>query len=260
MENGLRNALVVVDPQNDFCDQRGHLYVDGAYADIERLAEHIKKDGRNYTDIFVSLDSHDVIAIFHPAFWIDEAGCHPAPFTQIACEDFVSGAWRPASLDNLANAGRTFAVMRDRGIDSMMIWPEHCVVSTWGHQISDTLRDALRVWRENTAHAVRYIFKGENPYTDQFSIFEGLDDSWPETAFNEPLFQALSSYDTVTFAGQALSHCVGESVLSYLRRLGSSPQKVGLLADCTSPVAGFDRKVSLDRLASAGVSFSTVCP
>jgi nicotinamidase-related amidase len=136
----------------------------------------------------------------------------------------------------------------------MMIWPEHCIVSTWGHGIADPLRDALSAWRERTGLAVRYVFKGENPYTDQFSIFEGLDDTWPETAFNETLFGRLVEFDSVVFAGEALSHCVESSILSYVGRGGGS-QRVTLLADCTSPVAGFDRAASLDRLAAAGVAF-----
>ena len=38
-------ALVIVDPQNDFCRERGSLYVDGAKTDMERLSAHIEKNG-----------------------------------------------------------------------------------------------------------------------------------------------------------------------------------------------------------------------
>lgn len=249
-----KHVLVIVDPQNDFCDHRGSLYVDGAFADMKRLAAHIADNCRRYTDIFVSLDSHDVTAIFHPAFWTDGAA-HPAPFTPITGEDFSAGKMRAVSPENQKAAERTFKIMADKGIGSLMIWPEHCVVSTWGHRICDPLREALRVWRENSGKAVRYVFKGENPYTDQFSIFEGLDDSWPETAFNEALFGRLAACDSVTFAGEALSHCVGESVLSYVKRLAGEKQKVLLLSDCASPVGGFDREEHLAKLARVGVDF-----
>lgn len=145
--------------------------------------------------------------------------------------------------------------MAEKKLESLMVWPEHCVVSTWGHQISDTLREALSVWRELTGKAVRYVFKGENPYTDQFSIFEGLDDTYPETAFNEALYEKLTRHDSVTFAGEALSHCVGESVLSYVGRAGAGRQRVILLTDCTSPVGGFDSAEMLGRLAEKKVEF-----
>lgn len=248
------NALVVVDPQNDFCDQRGSLYVDGAAGDIARLSRYVARESGHLSGIFVSLDSHDSVAIFHPGFWVDDGGGRPGPFTQIAPDDYRSERWRPAYDGNRPCVERTFAAMEAKGIGTLMVWPEHCVVSTWGHQIADTLRGALRTWREKTGRAVRYVFKGENPYTDQFSIFEGVDSSYPETAFNEPLLSRLQAFETVTFAGEALSHCVLESVLSYMRRSGG--QTVRLLADCASPVAGFDREAALAPLREAGVELT----
>jgi len=250
-----RNALVIVDPQNDFCDQRGSLYVDGAYADIKRLAAHISALSAPYTDIFVSLDSHDVNAIFHPNFWLDEAGDSPAPYTMITPADFTSGKWRLAAKENEPYVTNTFQVIREKKLPGVMVWPQHCVVSTWGHQISDTLREALSTWRDRTGKAVRYVFKGENPYTDQFSIFEGVDDSYPETAFNKNLFETLTAFDSVTFAGEALSHCVGESVLSYVNRLENETQEIFLLTDCTSTVTGFAKEEMLDKLAEKNISF-----
>jgi len=248
-----KHTLVIVDPQNDFCDHRGSLYVEGAFADIKRLAGHIEKNGKRYGDILISLDSHDVIAIYHPRFWTDDGANSPSPYTAITGEDFASGRWRPASDENQRYAEQTFAILREKEAGPLMVWPEHCVISTWGHQISDTLREALGGWRERTGKAVRYVFKGENPYTDQFSIFEGLDGSYPETSFNEALFARLAAADSVTFAGEALSHCVGESVLSYMRRLEGKKQEVILLTDCTSAVAGFDSKEMLERLALENV-------
>jgi nicotinamidase-related amidase len=254
MDGTTSHALVIIDPQNDFCDMRGSLYVEGAAADIGRLASHVAENGGEYSDIFVSLDSHDVTAIFHPGFWHNACGRNPAPFEQIGCDAFVSGEWRTASPTHHERAAAAFAAMKSKGIGSVTIWPEHCIVSTWGHQIADRLRDALRSWRERTGRAVRYVFKGENPYTDQFSIFEGLDSSWPETSFNEALFARLAAFDAVTFAGEALSHCVEASILSYVGRLGDTKQRLALLADCASPVAGYDRQPSLDRISATGVS------
>lgn len=248
-----KHSLMIIDPQNDFCDHRGSLYVDGAFADIKRLATLIAKSGGHYTDIFISLDSHDVTAIFHPGFWRGEGEKQPAPYTAVTREDFARGKWRASSPENQRRAAGTFKIMAEKGLDSIMVWPEHCVVSTWGHRVSDTLREALSIWREATGGAARYIFKGENPYTDQLSVFEGLDDSYPETAFNETLFGRLAGGDSVTFAGEALSHCVGESVLSYMKRLGGEKQRVLLLTDCSSPVGGFDGGETLAKLAEKGV-------
>lgn len=98
------NALVIVDPQNDFCDHRGSLYVDGAFADIKSLAAHIVDSREHYRDVYISLDSHDATAIFHPRFWTDGNKNQPAPFTAISGEDFASGRWRAVSAENQAAA------------------------------------------------------------------------------------------------------------------------------------------------------------
>jgi nicotinamidase-related amidase len=248
-------ALVVIDPQNDFCDRKGSLYVDGAEDDIARLAEHIEAFGGAYSDIFVSLDSHDVVAIFHPKFWIGESGNNPAPYTAISAADLASGRWRPARAAHAPYAGGMFAAMEKKNVHSLMVWPEHCVVSTWGHGIAEPLARALAVWRDTSGAPVRYVFKGENPYTEMFSIFEGIDDSWPDAAFNGNLYSRLASFETLVFAGEALSHCVEASVASYLSRGAPPGQKIRVLSDCTSCVQGFDRNVSEERLSRLGVEF-----
>jgi nicotinamidase-related amidase len=251
------HALVIIDPQNDFCDRRGSLYVEGAEDDIGRLARRVREDGQRYTDVYVSLDSHDVMAIFHPKFWRDQQGGHPAPFTALAEDDYNRGRWR-ASSDGLGRyAEKMFSVMARKNIPSLVIWPEHCVVSTWGHNIASPLQEALALWRDSSGAPVRYMFKGENPYTEQFSIFEGLDDSWPDTSFNRELYSRLAGAAAVTFTGEALSHCVEASVTSYVKRCGGIPggQDVFILSDCSSPVAGFDGKASKERLEALGVNF-----
>jgi len=251
------DALVIVDPQNDFCDRKGSLYVDGAEEDVVRLAGHISRDGAKYSDVFISLDSHDVAAIFHPMFWLDDKGLNPKPFTSITEPDYRSGSFRTRIPAHACYAERIFRAMARKNVPSLMIWPEHCIVSTWGHAIAGPLAQALAAWRAVSLKPARYIFKGENPYTEQFSIFEGLDDEWPDTAFNKSLCDTLSAYDSVTFAGEALSHCVAASVSSYVSHGGDavSRQKKFVLSNCSSPVAGFDRVTYESALSSIGVVF-----
>jgi nicotinamidase-related amidase len=256
-KDGARRALVIIDPQNDFCDPRGSLFVPGAEEDMRRLADHIRAEGASYGGIFISLDSHDVTAIFHPKYWRGRDGAPPAPFTAITGADCEDGTWRPASPENEAETRRTFGAMARKKIDALTIWPEHCVVSTWGHQICAPLLDAFAVWREAAGRAVRYFFKGENPYTEQFSVFEGIDDTRPDMRFRDDLFARLAENETVTFAGEALSHCVEASIVSYMTRARThaslAGRRVELLADCASPVAGFDREASERRIAGLGV-------
>lgn len=250
-------TLIIIDPQHDFCDPKGALYVPGADEDMVRLASHIREDISRYTDIIVSLDSHDAAAIFHPLYWVDKRGEHPSPLTLITRDDYTNGVWRPASADNDIFTKRTFNLMARRNEFGVMVWPEHCLVSTWGWQICTPIMEALDEWRRKSGTAVRYIFKGESPYTEQYSIFDSLDDSWRDEHMREDLYTRLSLSSSVTFAGEAISHCVESSITSYVFHVRSgrslSEQNIELLIDCTSAVAGFDRSQSERRIAELGV-------
>jgi nicotinamidase-related amidase len=83
--------LVVIDPQNDFCDPSGSLFVAGANQDMSRLAKMVKRLGKKVDDIHVTLDSHRIVDISHPLWWKDSAGKHPAPFTMITAADVDPG-------------------------------------------------------------------------------------------------------------------------------------------------------------------------
>lgn len=87
--------LVIIDMQVDFCHTQGSLHVPGAQDDIRRLVEFIYDNAENITNITCSLDSHLPYQIFHPAWWVNEQGEHPAPFTLITYEDIKEGRWRP---------------------------------------------------------------------------------------------------------------------------------------------------------------------
>jgi nicotinamidase-related amidase len=71
------------------------------------------------------------------------------------------------------------------------------------------------------------------------------------------LYSRLAEASAVTFAGEALSHCVEASVTSYIKHCEGIPdgQEVFILSDCSSPVTGFDRNASEERLAALGVNF-----
>src|SRR6185437_11277693 len=85
--------LMIIDPQNDFCDigvneQPPHplrpnervapaLPVTGADADMKRLAHWLNDNSGRIAQIHVTLDSHQPFDIAHPTFWRDANGNHP---------------------------------------------------------------------------------------------------------------------------------------------------------------------------------------
>jgi len=50
VEMAERIDLLIIDPQVDFCDPSGALYVPGAEKDMERLSEMVKRWQTNKTD------------------------------------------------------------------------------------------------------------------------------------------------------------------------------------------------------------------
>ena len=63
--------LLLIDPQNDFCDPSGSLHVAGADRDMDRLALMIHRLAGKLSDIHVTLDSHRKVDISHPLWWRD---------------------------------------------------------------------------------------------------------------------------------------------------------------------------------------------
>lgn len=82
-----QTQLLIIDPQVDFCDPSGALYVTGADTDSTRLATFIKKSLDYIDDIRVTLGSHQPIHIAHPICWVNNRAENPNPFTIISLED-----------------------------------------------------------------------------------------------------------------------------------------------------------------------------
>jgi nicotinamidase/pyrazinamidase len=240
----MRVQLLIIDPQNDFCDIPGAaLPVAGATADLQRVVDLISRTSSRLAGITVTLDSHPGVAVERTSFW-QAKGQPVAPFTFITAEDVRSGKFSPLNaaytpqvlemLDMLAVA---------RG--GLVVWPVHCVVGTPGHNIYAPLADQLQAWEVSRQIPVRKVLKGEHPLTEHFGVFEAdvpLQDA-PGTQFNSELARTLTEdTDVLLLAGQASSHCVASSyaqLARYLSDHATRPQVI-VLTDCMSPVAGFE--------------------
>ena len=141
----MRLECLIIDPQNDFSDvPDAALPVPGASADAERLAGLLDRlDGR-IEQIHVTLDTHQFVDIAHPVFWRDEQGERPAPFTQITVEDVERGRWYAFDLRLQQPALAYVRALRDNGRYTLTIWPPHCLIGTWGHNVMPAVAGALR--------------------------------------------------------------------------------------------------------------------
>ncbi|HTT13525.1 MAG TPA: cysteine hydrolase [Burkholderiaceae bacterium] len=250
MTTGPEIHLLVIDPQNDFCDGPSvagapdpALPVAGGHQDMLRLSRFIERASASLRAVHVTLDSHHPLHIAHPLWWIDRTGHPPAPFTVIRAEDVQTGKWRSR---NPAWQGRSRAyveALEAGGRYTLVVWPEHCLIGHWGHNVHPAVAHQLARWARDRLQTVDYIFKGSNPFTEHYSAVQAEvpDPSDPGTLLNARLLEALSAADSIIVAGEALSHCVANTVRDLACNLGAvRTAKLTLLADCTSSVGGFE--------------------
>ncbi len=231
--------LVIIDMQVDFCHDRGSLHVPGSAGDMQRLIEFIYRHADRITNITCSLDSHLPHQIFHPAWWADEKGAHPAPFTMITYDDIKLGKWRP--LVAPVQSTNYVKKLEEMAKKTLVIWPYHVMIGSVGNALDPELWSA--VFWHSLARKTQptWLTKGSIPLTEHYSIIqpEVPVPDHPLGGKNKAFLDTLSDADVVLVAGEAESHCVLETVEDLVEDFGSKPnalQKIYFLRDCTSPV------------------------
>jgi len=240
---GKRVELLVIDPQFDFCDPNGSLFVGGADEDMVRLAKFVEANGRSLYDIHITLDTHHFVDIAHPIFWIDSNANHPDPFTIITFDDVRDGKWKVTNPQFHNRALGYVHTLTDNGRYPLCIWPPHCLIGTPGHNVVEPLRVALAKWEEDFA-MVDYVTKGSNFWTEHYSAVQAdvPDPEDPGTMLNTRLIETLEDSDIILIAGEALSHCVANTIRDIANNFGEDNiKKFYLLEDCSSNVTGFDQ-------------------
>ncbi len=256
-----RICLLIIDAQNTFCLPEFELFVggrsgSGAVDDNLRLCEFIYRNLNSITTISPTMDTHTVMQIFHPIFWINAAGEHPQPAaTSITLEDVRKNIWKvnPAVADSIG--GGNFSALEkhalhyvqklsDDGKFPLTIWPYHSMLGGIGHALVSAVEEAIffhSIARESQA---LFEIKGGNPLTENYSVLqpEVLDgaDGNPIAHKNAGFIDKLLEFDAVIIAGQAKSHCVAWTIDDFLTEIVARDsmlaRKVYLLEDCTSPV------------------------
>ena len=252
-------SLLIIDPQNDFCNPKGALYVPGADADCARLASFIALHADLFDSIHVTADAHDYYNIAHPSFWKTPAGSEPPAWTQIDAEAFARGEFLPRDSSLMPYVGRYIDELEKKGAYNLTLWPPHCIVGSWGFCFDDNLRAALHAWQRAKNKGVNYVLKGRNALTEHYSAIQAevpvSGDSATQT--NYALLDALKNDSAVIAAGEALSHCVAFTLTDIAAHVDA--KKITLLADCASSVAGFEDagKAFVDKLRAKGMNVTT---
>lgn len=231
-------AVLVIDPQNDFCKPTGALSVPGADKDMERLAKFIDRNVSKIGYIGLTQDSHMVIDISHPTFWEDKNGNFPNPFTIITAADVKGGTWTPRFYP--AQALKYLEDLEAQGEFPHCIWPVHCVDGSEGAAIFPVLMDAVQNWSTTQCLFHKIVKKGIHPLTEHFGVFQANVPIPGEdgTQLNDRLIKILNEFDEIYFAGQAKTHCVATSLKQAMKFEKTLAKKFIILEDCMSNVPG----------------------
>jgi len=244
-----RISILCIDPQNDFVDPKGSLYVPGADDDMDRLSKFIAANQDKISGIAVSLDTHDVIDISHPTFWMDPEGNPVEPFTTIKHKE-AKGRKYTAAITQDEFGGIKKVDLKDPSYDfdthmtyqrgsveylsdleeagkEHTIWPIHCVSGSWGHAIYDPLMKVIKDWSIATANNHKILYKGQFAFSEHYGIFEAEVPvpQVSETTRHSMMVQNLVNYlvgtaqfgydngmDKIYLCGEAKSHCVATSI------------------------------------------------
>ena len=207
------NVVFVIDPQNDFSDkyegirEQGSLPVTGSTADYSRIINFIKSN--DIHEVHVSLDTHSLRHIAHPGFWqidrghvFEDATNENSQFLQLSVDEQrnIIGTSLDPEKNPIRLVPRHYGVTQEEynvlyeyvhdyikffykdgnsHLQKPMIWPNHCIEGTKGHQVASELHIFLERWKQNahdTGHStkpriLKYHNKGRNNLVEMYSVF-----------------------------------------------------------------------------------------
>jgi len=279
--------LLLVDCQNSFCTppldlsvfdqaaqdalkanpqfaaiiQGGELLVPGAADDMIRVAAMIDRLRDKWDDIHATMDSHRKFDIAHGDYTKDSAGNHPPPFTEMVAQDVIDGRWNASIPRYNRHLIDYLNALEATDRYKHMVWPDHCLIGSWGHQIVPEVLAALHRWEAGLC-MVNYVTKGSNPHTEHFSAVQAEvpDGGDPTTQINSKLCGVLEEADLIAVAGEAKYHCVLNTIRDIANTFGDDNiRKLVLLTDAMSPVPDSEKmgQPILDDLMGRGMQTST---
>jgi nicotinamidase-related amidase len=243
-----RIAAFGIDCQVAFCTPGASLFVPGAVEDTVRAVEWLYRNLTRITTLVLSLDTHSVHQVFHPAAWVDPHGRHPVPFTVITAGDVRAGRWRPVlRADDGVDAGAACLEYCERleasGRYVLTIWPYHALLGGTSHALVPALMEAALFHSVARRRETVFALKGRAALTENYSVLSPEVRELrgrPVGRFDAALFDLLLSHDRVYVFGQAKSHCVRATLQDVLeecqRRDPALLGRVHILEDAMSPV------------------------
>ncbi|MBW0454069.1 MAG: nicotinamidase [Candidatus Kinetoplastibacterium crithidii] len=245
--------LLIIDPQNDFCalktrhnKEKPSLYVPGAHHDMERLSIFIENNIRKISDIMITMDSHYRIDISLTSFWENSDGNEIKPFKVIKSEDVKSKLIIPKNHNLQQYSYKYLKYLETHYSEELIVWPVHCQIGTWGHNIHCNINKAYTKWENYNLKNINIIMKGLNPLIEQYSAVTGIcipNNISNKEIDNNQVLSFVKNSDMLIIAGEASSHCIKKTLEHFFKYLNPIEiKKIVILDDCMSPVSGFEKQ------------------
>ena len=233
-KNTQRVLVLAIDVQQDFMDD-GALGVPGANEDVKRMTQFIYDNMDKISKIATSIDTHKPHQIFHPCWWIDQDGNHPAPSTMITLADLDSGKYRPVISPQLS---REYVERLEQDAKkTLCVWPYHCIQGTSGCALENQFSNMVYFHSVAKKTVTIPLVKGQDPLSEMYGIIKPEYDT--KGYVNIDFLNAIEEYDMIIIMGEAKSHCVLESIKQILDHYKNRPEvtkKIYILEDCMSSV------------------------
>ncbi len=238
-----REVLLIVDPQNDFVDPAGSLYIPESEKAIKSICEVIEK--RNPSSIIITQDTHQAYHIGHSDWWKES----PADFTKITQEDVVNGRYTPKNSQKKKELLNYMSKLPDK---THTIWPKHCLEGSWGWAFPNFLIESLNNWQfKNNGKRYQIIQKGTDQNHEMYSAITRIDRSG-EGLRHSTLIKTLSVYDKVLIAGFAKDVCVAWTVKD-LNKSGYFKNKLVFLDSCMTGLNPDSEMLNVYKLSEGAV-------
>jgi nicotinamidase-related amidase len=208
MEEKEKNLLLVIDPQYDFCNTKGTLYVPGAERATKELCKWMAQERKNISHIIVTQDTHRSYHIGHSMYWEQT----PESYTEITSGDVRSGKYTPVNSEKTEEVIKYLEALEKRGLKHT-IWPEHCIAGSWGWSLPKNLVEELNLWSLSNHGAEYELYqKGWDPDKEMFSAFSYASGA-NKTEGEEFICRIIKEdYNKIYIAGFAKDYCVAESI------------------------------------------------
>ena len=188
------------------------------------------------------MDCHPYFHIAHSNFWVDKNGNHPKAFTTITHSMFEAGEYSPVLASLRPRVDDYLITLENQGRYQLTIWPDHCMIGTKGMNVYPEIWESLNFWEKSRpGNIINYVMKSKNPLTEHYSAIkaEVQDPADATTRTNYELIERIKKDDMIFVAGEALSHCVANTLRDLFIYL--QPKRVSLIRDCTSTISEYEK-------------------